>query len=408
MAGNMSPPSTPLSKITPTTSGEPHTPAAKGAILKSVEALKDLKNADTLGELISDNGLMFDDKAAFNKYTRFKDKIFDIIRPDRDSVIRPGSHKKFEAYLDCYARYNEATFLRKMFPLLMKDGLHLRETGLVMDTEKQQLLGQSEYLEYRDFLIDEGIVETADREFLRTLVPSSCNRDCEIYMAKVLAKAANMTNPRPDYTFGIKRDQFPRESEAMVPEYITALLNIAPGTRHAFLIVEGNPYDGVKAEAENQARRGGATLVHAERILRSLVEDVVDFEGPDEKSFVFSVIMDPDIVEFWVHWYEGKGPGQLGKFHMNRLASRNLVEEDHREDIRHKMHNIMEWGGIYSHRYQDMRVLHESIHAFAREKHQVTLATAYAKANDRSPRKRRRTESSSGQEEEGGSSHGRS
>ena len=407
MAGNMSPPSTPLSKMTPSSSGEPHTPAAKSTLLKSVEALKDLKNADTLGELMSDNGLIFNDKAAFNRYPRFKDKIFDIIRQERGSVMRPGSHKKFEAYLDCYARYNEATFLRKMFPLLMKDGLHLREEGHFTDAEKQQFR-QAEYLAYRDFLMDEGIVETADREFLRTMVPSSCNSDCELYMAKVLAKAANMTNPKPDYTFGIKRDQFPRECESMVPEYITALLNIAPGTRHAFLIVEGKPYDGVKAEAENQARRGGATLVHAERTLRGLVEDVADIEGPDEKSFVFSVVMDPDIVEFWVHWYEGKGPEPAGKFHMNRLASRNLVEEEHREDIRRKMHNVMEWGGIHGHRYRDLKALHESIHAFAREKHQMTIATAHAKAGSRSPRKRRRTESSSGQEEEGGSSHGRS
>ena len=79
MAGNMSPPSTPLSKVTPT-SGEPHTPVTRGTPFKSVEALKDLKNADTLGELMSDNGLMFDNKAAFNKYPCFKDKIFDIIR----------------------------------------------------------------------------------------------------------------------------------------------------------------------------------------------------------------------------------------------------------------------------------------------------------------------------------------
>ena len=136
MAGNMSPPSTPLSKMAPSSSGEPHTPAAKGTLLKSVEALKDLKNADTLGELMSDNGLLLDDKAAFKRYPRFKDKVLDIIRQERDSVMRLGSHKKFEAYLDCYARYNEATFLRKMFPMLMKDGLHLREEGNFTDAEK--------------------------------------------------------------------------------------------------------------------------------------------------------------------------------------------------------------------------------------------------------------------------------
>ncbi len=141
-------------------------------------------------------------------------------------------------------------------------------------------------------------MKTTDREFLRTLVPSSCNRECELYLAKVLVKAAGMTNPKLDYTFGLQRDQFPRKSEAMVPEYITALLDIAPGTRHAFLIIEGKPYNGVKAEAKNQAQRRGATLVHAEQILRGLVEDVADIKGPNKKSFIFSVIIDSDIVEF--------------------------------------------------------------------------------------------------------------
>ena len=138
MAGNISLPSTPLSKMTLSSSGEPHTPATKSILLKSVEALKDLKNTDTLGEVMGDNGLIFDDKAAFNRDPRFKHKIFDIIRQERDSAMRPRLHKKFEAYLDYYTRYNEATFLRKIFPLLIKDGLYLREEGNFIDIEKQQ------------------------------------------------------------------------------------------------------------------------------------------------------------------------------------------------------------------------------------------------------------------------------
>ena len=405
MDGNISPPST------RTSSGwGPQTPIVKNRLLKSVGTLKDLKNAHTLGEMMSDYGLSFNDKAAFERYPLFKDKIFNIIGGDRSSGMKPESHKKFEAYLDCYARYNEATFLKKIFPLLMKDGLHLREGGNWTEAEKQQL-GQPDYLEYRDFLIDEGIVESADRDFLRTMLPSSCNKECETYMAKVLAKVAGMVNPKPDYTFGIKRDRLPPIPENIVPGYINGLLNIAPGTRHAFLIVEGKPYNGVKADAENQVRRGGATLVNAARTLRGIVEkdadkDDPDADAPDENSFVFSVVMSPDVVEFWVHWYEGKGQRQeadVGKYHMNRLASRNLVEEDNRKDIRRMMHNIMEWGGIHSQRYRDLLDFHKSILAYVQNEHETTIAAAHAKPSSRSPRKRQRPDSSIEQEEEGGS-----
>jgi len=398
----MSPPFTPSSKSAPTSSGEPQTPTNKSTPSKSVAGLKDLKNADTVGQMMEANHLMHNDRVAFNRYPLFKDKILRIIGANRESAMRPESHRKFEEYLDCYERSNEATFLRKIFPLLMKDGYHLRKEKDFTDTD-MQLFGKREYLEYRDFLMGEGILDTADREFLKTLVPSSCNKASEIEIAKLLAKITGMTNPKPDYTFGIRREKFPPLDDVVMPEHIAALLGIAPGMYHAFLLIEGKPDAGSQAEAENQTRRGGATLVHAERQLRELVEEVVDIEGPDEECFVYSVTITPKVAEFWVHWYEGKGPKQSGFFHMNRIASLTLNEEVNRETIRRKMHNIMEWGGMSSTRFNDLMELHQSIHAYVRNENARTgAAAAYkraAKKANSSPRKKQKTEGSIDQEQ---------
>lgn len=397
----MSPPLTPSSKSAPTSSAEPYTPANNNTPSKSVAGLKDLKNADTVGLMMQTKHLMHNDRVAFNRYPLFKDKVLSIVGANRESPMRPESHKKFEEYLDCYERSNEATFLRKIFPLLMKDGYHLKPEREFRD-EERQLFEKRECLAYRDFLMEEGIVDTADREFLETLVPSSCNKDSEIEIAKLLAKVAGMTNPKPDYTFGVRREKFPPLDDDTMPEYIAALLGIAPGMNHAFLIIEGKPDTGSQAEAENQARRGGATLVHAERKLRELVEEPIDIEGPDEESFMFSVTFTPKMAEFWVHWYEGKGPKQPGFFHMNRIASLTLNEEVHRETIRRKLHNIMEWGGMSSARFDLKLQLHYSIHAFVRNGHASREAaaayTSAAKKANGSPRKRQKIAGSMNQE----------
>jgi hypothetical protein len=400
-SASMTQSNSPSSKYTPNLSGQPKTPTNRSTSSKSVAGFKDLKDAETVGQMMTEKHLMHNDRVAFNRYPLFKDKIMSIVGVNRDSPMRPESHKKFEEYLDCYERSNEATFLRKIFPLLMKDGYHLKRETDFGDVERQ-LFGKREYLEYRDFLMEEGIVESVDPEFLKTLVPNSCNKDSEIEIAKLLAKVAGMTNPKPDFTFGIRKENFPSLEDAIMPDYIAALLGIVPSMNHAFLIIEGKPDTGSQAEAENQAQRGGATIVHAERKLHELIGDPVNIQGPDEDCFIFSVTLTPKIAEIWVNWYEGKGPKEPGFFHMNRIASLALNDEDSRTAIRSKLHNIMEWGGISSARFNKKLQLRQSIHACVRNEHATKkAAAAYMSADGKAsgfPQKKQKTVGSMVQE----------
>lgn len=83
-------------------------------------------------------------------------------------------------------------------------------------------------------------------------------------------------------------------------------MEVAHGQNHSFFIIEGKSNKGSHTDAENQARRGGATLVNAARILydRISMEDVT---GADERTFVFSATVTPEFMAIWVHWAERKG-----------------------------------------------------------------------------------------------------
>ena len=346
---------------------------------KSAAALLPRKNAYNVGRAMDAHGMVHDDTRAYLKYPSFVDKINAIVDSKRSSHVKLQSARKFEGYLKKYERSNESTFLRVMFPLLMKDGYHVCKDRADFSTEEKRILEEDGQI-YRDLYLEEGITVALDQEFLRSLIPSiHSDPGFEKSMAEELAKIAGMKNPKPDYVFGSDSDNVPRLRDAPMPENTRALLGICPGMENPFLIVEGKPDSGSAAEAQNQARRGGATLVNAARMLRATVEELPDIEGPDERSFVFSFTMSPMGAEFWVHWYQG--PAEKQVFHMNRIASHSLYGYDNIDGIRQKLHNVIEWGAIT--RLNELQGLYGSIHTYARKVHAKNVAIQTKKGRKR-------------------------
>ena len=350
---------------------------------KLASALKPRGNTFNVGEEMDSHGMAFKDDDAYTKYPNFVDKINNIVNPERLSAMKQASARKFQLYLRTFERMNEATFLRIIFPLLMKDGYHVvAERRDLTDMDKE--LFRDDKMLYRDFIIDEGCIITFDDEFQRTLIPSIYSEPkFESALAKALQKVDGMKNPKPDYVYGISLSKIPQDRYAPRPQNITALLQIAPRMAHPFLIIEGKADSGSSVEAEDQARRGGATLVNAARQLRATVEDLPDIPGPDEQSFVFSITMSPKLLEVWVHWYEG--PSATQTFHMNKVSS-FLLEGDckHLGAIRQKLHNIIEWGAL--NRFNELAPLRASINAYSRRVRNAEISKA--QPSPRSPRKR--------------------
>lgn len=336
----------------------------------SILGLKPRNTPDAVGRNMARHGLLQNDRA-LRSYPDFHQKIKDIVESTRTSAVSVRSISKFENRHRAYARMNETTLLQNLFPVIMRDGYTLAHEYEGLGKEEMDTLRKGGKI-YRDFLDDEKVITTMDREFVRTLLPSRhATQEFEAEIAKDLEKQSGMKNPKPDILYGIETDKFPVPSSVHIPAEVTALLEISPSMHHPFFLLEGKADRGSMAEAENQARRAGATLVNAARSLAALVYPKPSILGPDETSFVFSATMGPKHLEIWVHWFEARENDIDSRYHMDIVASDTLAIAGNIEGIRRKLHNIVEWGA--NNRYIQYSSLHTKIHEYAIKSHQSTV-----------------------------------
>ena len=239
------------------TESDSYTPSNSSPSKKTSSVPKLSNNADTIGQSMGRHGLIFNDRKAFESYPEFHQKIMGIVNSGRCSEMGQQSVRRFEARLDIYHAMNEATLLQNLFPMLIKTGFHVTKANSSFTEVDKKMLEEDGKL-YRDFVLDEGIVTTMDREFGRTLLPNKYdNPFFEAEIRAALAKEKGMTNPKPDYVHGTDRKRFPLPTDVPIPQEVTALLEIAPGMHNPFLLVERKADRGSPAEAKNQVRRGG-------------------------------------------------------------------------------------------------------------------------------------------------------
>lgn len=138
--------------------------------------------------------------------------------------------------------------------------------------------------------MDEQGKELLNKDFARTLLPSNFEDDPSLVeeMVNALAKDKDMKNPRPDWTFGFQRRKFPLSIGIPIPERVLNFLEIVPGMHHPFLIIEGKSFEGNMSTAENQARRGGATLVQAAWALRKELRWMSLYHWEQERTYLQS------------------------------------------------------------------------------------------------------------------------
>ena len=109
-----------------------------------------------------------------------------------------------------------------------------------------------------------------------------------------------MKNPRPDYCYSLTPDTFPVPRGVILAQDIRELLQVANGVYHAFLLIEGKADRGELTHTQNQAARGGATVIKASRTLLEKVGEP-DVTGVDERTVVFSAAMNQSVLEIWLH-----------------------------------------------------------------------------------------------------------
>ena len=380
------------------------------------------------------HNIVSDRREELQKHPDLSRIVDNIVNSDRQSVMKPESAARFLKQHVYYEDQSEETLLLHLVPLILKRD-HMRKVspgdqitsaantapreGLEVTTaDVTAAMDPDEWTSSEWF--DDWLCVSKSCDFRRGLLPTHYgDEDFEPEIAKALAKFDGMTNPRPDFCYGLRTDSFPVPSGVMLSSEIQDLLQMAPGMEHPFLTIEGKSNKGVVGEAENQARRGGACLVNGARKLRERVGEAVNDAGPDLKTIVFSATWTPNLVDIFVHWaevivvdaaieateragiqpvqqtqhsehIENIQPAELKStiFHMTHLKSYPLRNADVLPDLRRALHNILTWGCID--RLVDLKPLRVTIYRWQREE----TCRQQAEAKARKTRKRQRFEGS--------------
>ena len=336
--------------------------------------------------------------------------------------MKPQSVQRIVARHDFVENANKATILLTPLPLIIKsDCMKRRESGTKAGQDHYMEAGEYRGTEINedDYVLEdwfEAGVATATNQDLMMLLPSKDDaNELDKELAKKPKKDNKMTNPRPDRCMGIRSNKFARDEKTTLDTGIEEVVRICPVMDHAYFLIEGKSNRGVIGEAENQARRGGAVLVNANRTLRAVAGES-DVLGADRKTVAFSATMTADVMKIYIHWAgvqegaEVRGVAEVGDgaeatkttgarphtiiYHMTRIKSTCLDEPDQLPSLRKALENILQWA--VDHRFPDLVKLRTKLYKVSRKRklEQNELAAASATRVTPSGRKRKQEASS--------------
>lgn len=341
--------------------------------------------------------------------------------------MRPASVQRFYERRLEYANENEDSVLANLIPLLIRDQymkkldaqgeeyqrLKAEKSNQMARKAPQSIIDNEDEFVQRDWF-SEGVKFKVNAEFKRDLLPNVYESgELGTALTKALSKSDGMLNPKPDYCFGLRKSVLDglRPQGLIINGEISYILEVVSQMDHPFFIIEGKSNQGIVTDAENQARRGGATLVNAGRLLLAKTSDGPSFlakEGADDRTFVFSATMTPHEISIFIHWAEVVSSPEQGHtgssttgadrsspcrrtlYHMTYLDTMLLRQPKRLPEYRAILHNILEWGCV--HRLPSLQKLRKDLLDWQIQK--SAEASAEARHQSHSPRKRQKTASS--------------
>lgn len=200
-------------------------------------------------------------------------------------------------------------------------------------------------------------------QFLNGHLPSQLEYD----LVKSMRKCDGMTNAKPDRILGLTRNRFGMSEHLYLWPEIRDLLHIVDDNIwHPFFFIEGKGNQGLVFEAENQARRAGASLVSSLRMfLTKIGIDDVASPGPDNRTFVFSATLSSNALKFWVHWAELQEDRSV-HYQMDYVDGCLWQQTERLADMRRVMANIQDWG--CGKRRVQLLKYHEKLHTLLQQK----------------------------------------
>ena len=316
--------------------------------------------------------------ATYTPYKQFYDELTNMLAGKRKSPgMGESDAKRLVRWLKLHNTLPESEILRYIVNALVPLKGRIQKLQLFQDqssghessnpaptlsnADQQQ---KPEFSEVAEFSEDYLVFCTTSR-LCKDLLPSWKKGQRRI-LEKAMEKETGISESRPDYCFGLEVDMHPDIEDPRINEYTRVLIGVKSNLIHPFLIFEGKAARGSLADAENQAIRGGATLVYARRILNHKA-GLPHSTGPDKQSFAFSMTLDCYSARVWVHWCEvqpRRGPAgaedntflaneYYETYHMDFLASCDFSKLEDVQDLTRILTNILDWGCLQRKREVD-------------------------------------------------------
>jgi len=328
----------------------PITPAEKKK--KAASSGLDLtENPRNIRRNLAEHGMLFEDEPTFEAYTEFNKYVKELVGGPRSSIMKEESAQAIRQYLRQNATEPEGDLFGKVVPMVIKDGKSGQESRK-RDADGE-IIRQAE-----SFGHDEGLKRLCNCQFVKKVLPRR---------VETAGKKLGLTDPKPDWVFGIREPEFPDRKLPEPGRNARALIGVAPGLQYPWFAIENKGCACPMAEAENQAIRDGATLVSAQRqlaILAGWIDEKTEAVGVDQDNIAFSCTWVPDLAHIFVHWFERKELGAEGDcvYHMNKIRSYLMNDNAHVSDFRKDSHNVLEYG-ITLARKEKLRKLYHDIAA---------------------------------------------
>lgn len=335
------------------------TPSASSSASHPIASLKLSSSTHNVRQTLAAHGMQIDVERLQENYESFETIAQDILNGQRGSTMKEESANHIIRWIRQNKTRSEETIMAQLIPLIMHSS---RKVQVGTDPMRMDATSKKSCQTYGvKFFSDDGALVNINRQFVRDLLPTWRQSEDQVELRKMLAKEPGMSTPKPDYTYGIRENQHPDIHSQMFTQHTRVLMGVAPELVHPYFIIEGKTTKGDITDAENQAVRGGATLVRARRLLNAKA-GAGDVVGPDHNSFVYSMTMDTNIARIWLNWCEIRprkrqgGDGSDGEqlheeelyetYHMNRLYTALLEEDAMLTELRRKLNNIIDWGCI--------------------------------------------------------------
>ena len=298
---------------------------------------KQTANVDNVRASLAKEGMYFENDQAFDSYPIFQQRIRDIVVTSRRSVMRGESLREIQRTRAENATKDEKTLFNLVVPLVIK-------ATRGVPTSKRDFEGEIVHAAVQ--FESSGLDKRTDCQFIKHVLPKRIQS---------AGSKLGLTDPKPDYVFGLKRDRFPDPLAPRLSTYSEALIGVAPGLLHPWFVIENKGCEDSIEAAENQAIRSGATLVAARRSLAAKARTKDDSEEPngaDPESFAFSCSWVPQQANIAVHWHEKRTDGR-SIYHMNILRGYLMSDSAMMSDFRRDIHNVLDWGLLGNRRQQN-------------------------------------------------------